>query len=393
MLRPELVQLTVDGIAALAAAVWLYLLLGRGMFWLGRERDDTPSPMPNAWPRIVAVVPARNEAEGIGETITSLLRQDYPGGLSVVLVDDESTDGTADVARTASAALGEADRLQVISGRALPRGWTGKLWAVKQGIAVADGLPQPPDYLLLTDADIVYAPDTLRWLASHATAKDYVLTSLMAKLNCESFAERALVPAFIFFFQMLYPFGWVKRREAATAAAAGGCMLVKAETLRTAGGIEVIRGALIDDCTLAATLKRHGPIWLGLTERVRSIRPYPKAHDIRRMVARSAYAQLRYSPLLLAGTVLGMALTYLAPPLLAIVAGGFAQLAGLAAYALMAIAFVPTLRFYRLSPAWALALPAIAFWYMLYTLDSAYQYARGRGGRWKGRVQAHVTGR
>jgi hopene-associated glycosyltransferase HpnB len=310
----------------------------------------------------------------------------------VVLVDDESTDGTAGVALAAATAIGQADQLRVIRGRALPHGWTGKLWAVKQGIAVADGLPQPPDYLLLTDADIVYAPDSVRWLAVHAKANGTVLTSLMAKLRCESLAERGLVPAFIFFFQMLYPFGWVKRPQAATAAAAGGCMLVKAETLQAAGGIDAIRGALIDDCTLAATLKRYGPIWLGLTERVRSVRPYPKTADIRRMVARSAYAQLRYSPLLLAATVAGMALTYLAPPLLAIFAGGFAQLAGLAAYALMVIAFQPTLRFYRLSPWWGLALPAIAFCYMLYTLDSAYQYARGRGGRWKGRVQANVAG-
>ncbi len=218
-----------------------------------------------------------------------------------------------------------------------------------------------------------------------------MLTSLMVKLRCESFAERAAIPAFIFFFQMLYPFSWVNRPHSAVAAAAGGCMLVRADALRKAGGIEVIRGALIDDCALAKALKAHGPIWLGLTERVHSIRPYPAFADIRRMVARSAYAQLRYSPLLLLATVAGMVLTYLLPPLLAIFGSGAARILALAAWLLMAIAFQPTLRFYRLSPLWGIALPAIALQYMLFTLDSAYQYMRGRGGSWKGRVQANVS--
>jgi hopene-associated glycosyltransferase HpnB len=211
------------------------------------------------------------------------------------------------------------------------------------------------------------------------------------KLRCESFAERVNIPAFIFFFQMLYPFSWVNRPQSKAAAAAGGCMLVRADILRQAGGIEVIRGALIDDCALATAMKAHGAIWLGLTERVHSIRPYPAFGDIRRMVARSAYAQLRYSPLLLAGTVAGMVLTYLAPPLLAIFGSGTAQILGLATWVLMFIAYQPTLRFYRLSPLWGIALPAIALQYLLFTLDSAYQYVRGRGGSWKGRVQANVS--
>jgi hopene-associated glycosyltransferase HpnB len=225
-------------------------------------------------------------------------------------------------------------------------------------------------------------------LVARAEREKLVLTSLMVELRCESFAERSLIPAFIFFFQMLYPFSWVNRPERATAAAAGGCMLIRAEVLQQAGGIDAIRSALIDDCALAKILKARGPIWLGLTERVRSIRPYPDIDEIRRMVARSAYAQLQYSPLLLAGTVLGMLLTYLAPPLLALFGSGIAQVLGLTTWGLMAVAFQPTLRLYRVSPLWGLALPAIALCYMLFTLDSALQFVRGKGGQWKGRVQA-----
>ena len=237
-----------------------------------------------------------------------------------------------------------------MTGHPLPAGWTGKLWAVKQGIDAAMASPQPPDYLLLTDADIVHDPDSVRRLAAHAQADGLVLTSLMVKLRCESFAERVSIPAFIFFFQMLYPFSWVNRPGNAMAAAAGGCMLVRADALQKAGGIEAIRGALIDDCALAKALKKQGPIWLGLTDRVHSIRPYPDFADIRRMVARSAYAQLGYSPLVLAGTVLGMLLTYLAPPLFALFGSGAARVIGLVTWLMMAIAFQPTLRFYRLSP-------------------------------------------
>jgi hopene-associated glycosyltransferase HpnB len=210
----------------------------------------------------------------------------------------------------------------------------------------------------------------------------------MVKLRCESLAERALIPAFIFFFEMLYPFAWINRPRAATAGAAGGCMLVRADALGQAGGIEAIRNALIDDCALARVLKARGPIWLGLTQRAHSIRPYPGLQDIRRMVARSAYAQLRYSPLILTGVVAGMGVTYLAPPLIALLGSGWPRIMGLAAWLLMAVAFQPTLRFYRLSPLWGIALPAIAFCYTLFTLDSALQYARGKGGLWKGRVQA-----
>jgi hopene-associated glycosyltransferase HpnB len=375
-------------IAVIALAVWLYLLAARGAFWRCTERDDWEAARLDRWPRVAAVVPARNEAEGIAQSIGALLRQDYAGPWTIVLVDDESNDGTAEIARRAAA--GNA-QLHIVSGRVLPAGWTGKLWAVKQGVEAAMALPQPPDYLLLTDADIVHASDSVRRLAEHAERKGLVLTSLMAKLRCDSFAERFNIPAFIFFFQMLYPFANVNRPQSQVAAAAGGCMLVRADALREAGGIEAIRGALIDDCALANVLKARGPIWLGLTDRVHSIRPYPSFGDIRRMVVRSAYAQLRYSPLLLLGTTAGMLLTYIVPPLLAIFGSGVARIIGAVTWLLMAIAFQPTLRFYRCSPLWGLALPAIALGYMLFTLDSAYQYMRGRGGSWKGRMQANVS--
>jgi hopene-associated glycosyltransferase HpnB len=377
--------LTILAIAAFA--VWVYLIACRGGFWLAAERDDG-GPAPSAWPAVNAVIPARDEAESVGQTVASLLQQDYRGAFSVVLVDDHSSDGTAAVARQAAATA--VDRLTVVQGADLPAGWTGKLWAMQQGVDRA--LANEPGYLLFTDADIVFAPDTLARLVAQAESEKLVLNSLMVKLRCESFAERAFIPAFVFFFQMLYPFTWVNDRARSTAAAAGGCMLVRREALAAAGGIEAIRGALIDDCALARALKPQGPIRLSLTERAHSIRRYPGLEDIRRMVARSAYTQLNYSPLLLAGTLAGMALVYLAPALLALFGHGAAQTLGLLAWALMAVAFLLILRFYRLAPLWAPVLPLIALGYMAFTLDSAYQYARKRGGLWKGRVQSTVNG-
>jgi hopene-associated glycosyltransferase HpnB len=259
---------------------------------------------------------------------------------------------------------------------------------MQQGQQHLSSLAQPPEYILFTDADIGYAPDALSRLVARARAGGLVLASLMAKLNCTSLAERALIPAFIFFFQMLYPFRWVATRSNPTAAAAGGCMLVERRALLRAGGVGAIRGALIDDCALAAVMKKEGPIWLGLTERVRSLRPYPHVSDIRRMVARSAYAQLRYSPLLLAGTVVAMGLTYIAPPVITVFGTPPAQGIAAAAWGLMALAFQPALRLYGLSPIWGAALPLIALAYLAFNLDSAYQHGRGRGGMWKGRAQA-----
>jgi hopene-associated glycosyltransferase HpnB len=303
-----------------------------------------------------------------------------------VLVDDQSSDGTADAARMLSRSTDR--KIIVVNGASLSSGWTGKVWALHQGIAVASGAQQPPDYFLLTDADIAYQGDVLTALVMQTVKGKRALTSVMAKLNMESLAERALIPAFIFFFQMLYPFEWVNRTEAKTAAAAGGCMLVDRLALERAGGIEAIRGALIDDCALAKLLKMQGPIWLGLSQRVTSLRSYPSFETIRLMVARSAYAQLRYSPWLLAGTVFGMLLTYLAAPLLALFADGATQLAGLAAWLMMALAFQPILRLYQRSPLWGLALPIIGALYTVFTIQSAIQVWRGHGGMWKGRAQA-----
>jgi len=374
-------------LAATAFAIWIYLLFGRGGFWLCRESDEGAPEAPAAWSSVAAVVPARNEADCIAASISSLARQDYPGRFSIVLVDDDSDDETSAVARAAAA---EFRAFELIQSRGMAPGWTGKLWALRQGIEAARAASPPPDYVLLTDADIVHSPDSVRSLVARAARGDTVLTSLMAKLRCETLAERSHVPAFVFFFDMLYPFSWVNNPGRATAGAAGGCMLVKSDALAQAGGIESIRGALIDDCSLARRMKKVGPIWLGLTERVRSIRSYDWA-DVKRMIARSAYAQLNYSPLLLAAVTFGLALTFLAAPLLALIGHGLAPVLGVATWVLMAISFQPMLRFYRASPLWGVALPAIAAAYMIYTLESAYRYWRGQGGSWKGRVQANVS--
>jgi hopene-associated glycosyltransferase HpnB len=375
-------------VAAVALVIWIYLVAGRGGFWCAGERDGG-GPSPIAWPDVIAVIPARDEADGVGHTVGSLLRQDYPGSFSLILVDDESTDGTANVARLAAAAIGRMDRLTIIPGAALLAGWTGKLWAVKQGVERANAAA--PEFLLLTDADIVYPPDTLHRLVSQSLSEGLALSSMMAKLRCKSLAERALIPAFIFFFQMLYPFSWVNDRRRATAAAAGGCMLVRREALQAAGGVEAIRGSLIDDCAMARILKKQGPIRLSLSERVISIRPYSTIDEIRRMVVRSAYAQLRYSPLLLAVALAGLTFVFVVPVLAALFGHGAAQIFGLLAWVIMAVAFQPTLRFYELSPLWGPILPAIALVYMAFTLESAYQSVRGRSGLWKGRVQSRAT--
>jgi hopene-associated glycosyltransferase HpnB len=375
-------------VALIAFLIWLYLAFGHGGFWLGAERDDFDPPALERQPTVCVVIPARNEADGVGRCVGSLVRQDYRGLESVVLVDDESTDGTADIARRATRACDAEDRLTIVPGTPLPKGWTGKLWAMRQGIAAAMASDSPPDYLLLTDADVVYEPHVLSWLVAHACAKDLVLASFMVSLRCQTAAERGLIPAFIFFFQMLYPFARVNRPADATAAAAGGCMLVRADVLQQAGGIDAIRSALIDDCALATLLKAKGPIWLGLTSRVRSLREYPHWSDVAHMVSRTAYAQLRYSPLLLAGTVAGLTLVYLLPPVAALFGTGLTCGLGIAAWAIMALAFQPTLRFYRLSPWWGFALPAIAAAYLVFTVQSAVASIRGRGGLWKGRFQA-----
>jgi hopene-associated glycosyltransferase HpnB len=376
------------GIGLLSLAVWLYLLLARGGFWLARERDDGVAPPPGRWPAVVAVVPARNEADVIARSIGSLLAQDYAGPFRVVLVDDGSNDGTAAVARSVEGAIDGQRRLDVLTGAELPAGWTGKLWALEQGIRYATAAGDAVDYFLLTDADIGHAPDNLSQLVARAEQDGRVQISLMAELYCASAAERFLIPAFVYFFQMLYPFSWVARRDRRTAAAAGGCTLVRRDALDRVGGIAAIRSEIIDDCALARRLKAEGPIWLGLTRRATSLRPYGGFLKIGRMISRSAYAQLGYSPLALAGTVAAMAVVYLVPPLLTLLHDGPARWLGLAAWLVMPLTFQPMLRFYRQSPLWGLALPAIGAAYAFFTVLSAVDFWRGRGGLWKGRVQA-----
>ena len=373
----------------LPLAIWLHMVFGRGMFWRARERDDRDeAPAPARWPSVTAVVPARDEADVIARSIGGLLAQDYPGVFRVILVDDQSTDGTAEVARDAARTLGAEDRLTVMGAQPLLAGWTGKLWAVSQGVERAS--LDAPDYLLLTDADIGHAPDNLRNLVARAESGGYVMVSLMAKLSCANAAERFLIPAFVYFFQMLYPFAVVNRAASRVAAAAGGCMLARREALAAAGGIAAIRHEIIDDCALGRRMKAQGPIWLGLTERAVSLRPYNNIAEIGRMVSRSAYAQLGYSPLVLAGVIAGMVLTYVAPPAAAILGTGWLRAMGAVAWALMATSFLPMARFYRVSPLWGVALPVIGGVYTWFTLQSAIQVWRGRGGMWKGRSQAQA---
>lgn len=360
-------------------AIWLVLVFARGGFWRCRERDDDGLPDPQNWPAVTAVVPARNEADGIAACVKSLAAQDYPGALKIIVVDDQSDDATAGVVRALN-----LDNVTMLNGAPHPTGWTGKLFAVSQGVALAG---EGAGYLWLTDADITHAPDNLRQLVARAERGRYVLVSLMARLNCTSLAEKLLIPAFVFFFAMLFPFAWVNNPRSKTAAAAGGCMLVRRRALEAAGGIAAIRAAIIDDCALGRRLKAQGPIWLGLTDRAVSTRPYPAFGDIRAMVARSAYAQLGFSPWVLAGTLVGMLLLYIVP-LAGLFLGGLSALFGALTWALMTICFQPILHFYRRSPLWGLALPLTGVFYAAFTLDSAVQHWRGRGGMWKGRAQA-----
>lgn len=364
-------------IAAAAALAWLVLLLGRGFFWRADVTDEDADPLPDpaAWPEVAILIPARNEAETIGQVVAALRAQDYPGAFTITVVDDRSTDGTGEVARAAGA--------NVVTGGSRPPGWSGKLNALRQGLEALS--PTTHTHLLLTDADIAHAPDSLRRLVQRAEAGDLALVSLMARLRCESRAERWLIPAFVFFFMMLYPFAWSNDPRARTAAAAGGCVLLRRRDFEAVGGLAPIHDCIIDDCALAALVKGPGRrTWVGLTGRVVSLREYPRMGDIRAMVARTAYAQLRYNPLLLLGMVAALALVFLAPPLLAMLAPGVAGWLGAFAWAAMVVAYAPMLRFYGLSAWRGFALPLVAAAYLLFTLDSARAEWQGRGGLWKG---------
>lgn len=328
------------------------------------------------------MVPARDEADVVGRAIGSLAAQRAPGYFHIVLVDDHSSDGTAEIA--AAAASGEL--LTVVSASPLPDGWMGKLWAVNEGVRHASTLR--PDYLLLTDADIVHAPDTIDNLVARAQSEKYDLVSYMATLACETPAERALVPAFVFFFFLLYPPAWIRNTRRATAGAAGGCMLIRFAMLEKIGGSAAIRGELIDDCALARAVKRAGGrVWLGLGENTHSIRPYRTFAEVGRMISRSAFTQLHHSSLLLVGTVAGLLLTYFAPPVLTVFAPQPARGMAAIAWLLMSICYLPALRFYRRSWFAAPLLPLVALFYAGATIHSAICYWRGSGGQWKGRVQ------
>ena len=406
----------------ISAVAWLYLVVARGGFWLTSQRLPAEGPgghgrkpgedaEPGAafgrrtWPSVAAVVPARNEAESLPVTLPPLLAQDYPGQLRVSLVDDNSDDGTSEIA----AELGEkAARdggapLTVVQGRPRPDGWAGKVWAMAQGFAAVTVTGAAPEYVLFTDADIAWAPHALRDLVAAAEADDRALLSQMALLRAETGWERAIVPAFVYFFAQLYPFRKVNDPKSGTAAAAGGCMLVRRSALEAAGGLALVKGALIDDVALGTLLKKNGNrTWLGLTTDIRSARPYPSLASLWDMIARSAYVQLRYNPLLLAGTIVGLLLLYVAPPtgaisaLVVAAAGGagtatvVAGVAGLAGWALMTASYVPMLRLYRLSAFRAPTLPLIAVLYAAMTADSARRHYSGRAVSWRGRAADRV---
>ena len=367
---------------AVSAAIWLYLLLARGRFW--RMREDPAEPaLPCPAPAVVAVIPARNEAEVVAKSVGSLAGQQYPGPFHIVLADDDSDDGTGAVAQSAAATV----QLMVIRTGRLPKGWTGKLWAASVGVAAARDFPA--EYLLLTDADIVHPPDNVAGLVARARVGRYDLVSYMATLECHSMAEQALIPAFVFFFLMLYPPAWIRSEHRRTAGAAGGCILIRREVLERLGGIAKIRGELIDDCALARAVKQvGGRVWLGLNREIRSVRPYTGFREIGRMVSRTAFTQLGHSAWMLIGTVAGLAITYLAPPLLTLLAPrGAATGLGAVAWLLMSAIYYPALRYYGRPAFWAPLLPLVALFYLGATVHSALAYWRGVGGFWKGRIQ------
>jgi hopene-associated glycosyltransferase HpnB len=434
------------GLEILSLTIWVGLIVFWGRFWWcdqrleersqeaegrrqkaeGRRQELTEIQNPKSkiqnpkseseWPFVCAIVPARNEAEMIPQTLRSLLAQDYPGKFQIILVDDQSTDGTGNLARELAANMGQSSKLTVINAEPLPAGWTGKLWAMEQGDRHTQTLTPVPDYILFTDADIAHSSNNLSQLVSKAQRDDLDLVSLMVLLRCQSFWEKLLIPAFVFFFQKLYPFPLVNNPKSSIAAAAGGCILIRHSALSAIGGLSILRQALIDDCSLAKAIKQPtnhsakiqnpkskiqnltfpsaGKIWLGLTQTTHSLRPYESLQTIWDMVARTAYTQLNYSPWLLVGALVGMTLVYLVPPMGAIAGSVFGLLTGQwaiallggAGWAFMSLAYSPTIRLYRISPLWALCLPAIAVLYNLMTIDSALRHWRGQGGAWKGRT-------
>ncbi|MBW4596054.1 MAG: glycosyltransferase [Brasilonema angustatum HA4187-MV1] len=403
-------------LSIVSLVIWVILLGFWGQFWRCNQRLSRQETDLQKFPAICAVVPARNEAELLPVTLRSLLTQNYPGSFTVVLVDDNSTDGTANIASGVAQELNKTQQLHVLSGQPLPPDWTGKLWALHQGIEYVQTLTQPPDYVLLTDADIEHDAQNLRFLVTKAQQENLELVSLMVLLRCESFWEKFLIPAFVFFFQKLYPFPWVNDSTKSTAAAAGGCILIASKALTRIGGIQVVRNALIDDCALGQAVKSSRftqlpllpakspvssssasshKIWLGLDDSTHSLRSYPSLSTVWDMVARTAFTQLHYSLGLLILAVIGMILVYIVPPVSAIfgllTGTWLVACVGLLSWLLMSCAYLPTIRFYGCSPWFALCLPGIALLYTLMTIDSAVRHWQKRGGTWKGRVYSKTN--
>ena len=376
-------------IGVLSLAIWVYLVFARGGFWR-MNVGPVPKAHESVARKVAVIVPARNEAETVGAAIASLLRQDYGGELRVFLVDDHSSDGTGEVAHQAAQETGRREALEIVQANSLPDGWTGKVWALSEGLRAAEWYAA--DFYWFTDADIVHEPENLSSLLARGEAGGLVLVSQMVKLRCRSLAEKLLIPAFVFFFFKLYPPNWVNRPEKNTAAAAGGNMLIRRAALERIGGISAIRGELIDDCALARALKPAGPIWLEPTNQATSLREYGSFSEIGHMIARSAFTQLDHSVFLLVAAILGMSFTYVVPVLI-LGLGLFPAVLGAAAWVLMFVSYRPILRFYGVSSLWGLALPFTATFYLGATVLSAIQYWSGRGGRWKGRVQdARIDG-
>ena len=378
-------------IVSLSVLIWIYLLAFNGRFWFGGKDLERADGL-ETWPDVVAVIPARNEADTIGAVVGGHLQSDYPGHFQVIVVDDQSDDGTGQIVRGLAETGPRA--VDVVDGTPLPKGWSGKLWAVHNGLNQVSKIAPNAQYVLLTDADIVHAPGTLQKLVAKAEREDRVLVSVMAMLDARWFWGALLMPAFIFFFQKLYPFHTTNDPSSDVAGAAGGCMLVRRDTLVEIGGIEAIQGALIDDCSLALKLKdpqgERRNIWLGFDKGVQSLRDNREFHTIWTMVKRTAYTQLHYNPLFLVGAVVGMIFTYLIGPILFFTlpwhGSGLAFTLGTWAWLGAMVGYCPTLFRYNKSPLWALALPLVAFLYTCMTVASAISHYAGHGGAWKGRT-------
>lgn len=370
----------------LALFTWFYLVFFRGGFWQVKKLIPSNSTAADIQQKIAVIIPARNEAAVVSESVASLLQQSCADALHIFLVDDGSTDNTAEVARRAAAQAQRPSQLTIVEGQPLPLGWSGKLWAMQQGIERAQD--SRPDLLLFTDADIRHSTESISTLVSVAEAHNCDLASCMVRLHCTTLPERLLIPAFVFFFLKLYPPAWIVNPRRKTAGAAGGCVLIRPKTLQRVGGIQAIRNQVIDDCALAMQVKSHGGrVWLGLTGLAESIRPYESFSEIGRMISRTAFNQLRHSVLMLSVAVIGLIVTYLAPPLLLLTGRVLPMALGGAAWLLMIIAYMPMIRFYGLNPLWSLLLPLVAIFYMGAAMHSAVRFWSGRGGEWKGRVQ------